>query len=1211
MSNTGAINPMPPEWETPPLESQPWKRPGTGVPYPTGLIPSQDYTDVPRTGIASSSSGGDLTRTSGTLPTPLQINPVSVEVKVPQYQPANLVAIDNLTSTYVSPNPADSTVPNVGQIGPTVGPLQLPRGVGSRRLPNQRITPFGYTARLLVYIDSNGNGQWDSSGTPGGTTNPASGVDVNAQNVVGRTGQEAYREFEVWMGVPVDMKMAAVESVVDVGALPHGFGLQNGLLGYGATNPGFVPPPFPVPGAVSPYSNFFKPFTIQNQGNVNLYNVRAAQQTAVVNRSNNTLALQNMALLSDLVNPRFGIAALGVDPLWASTITNGISHVVTPLDREFDTAWNTALGAAGYPEFYARFAGKHTLHKAKPGAVNPTLLSLPDVPDGANLTQEQRALLAPPRVGVAVPIGTPVGTYSARLPVFEDHDTDPAVPYRPFPISNGGEILPAGPLYNGRNDQHPGQEQIRGGEGVLRPRRRIRTAGEIYEIEYQPFTEPSFVLKAAVQENALTGQTPDLAAAGTSNIVSGLLTSADPFPLVDATANDRNASALTPSAYRSAVNGSLHVYFSRNATDATAPTAAPGQPFNLFHTHLEWNTERGVWQASAPGTPIANQNANTGRWFTAPALVAPAGTNDNISNTSPFVLHDVQTGENNVVAGERATLFWLRTQGAFTNAQRSTIYYAPLNENGEPGDPTPYLGANLDASIRRYGPKAVATTSTDSPTEKDTLFVLYHGGASGRSSLYYSAADYENGEIRGSVNGRQERLLSVPSALSSASEPNGVYRVIPNPNNPSQPMPVVDVYYTGISRANQNPDIYMTRYRVAGDGDDARLNALPLARVEQERLPAPSRDPVWQSRHISWYRVLGDDRRTQTVDERLNLPEVFIQRGGVGDPLPLQQNREQPGESTTTQRTWRFDDATGLLYQAFTRPNGVTIVYVDPSAGTVRFRGPNAPAGNDVVYVSYTPQTYRITPDAAADLGSSVFFDRTTLPAITVQNNFFNTVVRRTQPMPADRQWVVWQKGAQPGRASTLYYNTRRVGIDLKAIPENQGGMRDDESLLLGPPQSDNGNNQPVAVTVTVDGGNIPFDVDFKNGRIFVPAQYEGRDISVTYTATRGSPATNRPRNEPVVRPLGWIDETAASQMIPMQRSVNEGQPLAFLDLFNGNSRLPANQQRPFDPTLQPGRVWVFWTSPRNRAYNIYWQTIAPYFESPSYSGLEAVTPSE
>ncbi len=860
MSATGVINPLP--WEAPPPESQPWKRSGAGV-TPSGgsttvaTNPSDDYTDIPRINIGSNSSGGDLVNTSGTLPTPLQTNRVRMEVKVPAYQPANLVAIDNLTSTYVAPNLLSSGGAG-GTLNNLQGPVQLPRNVTDRQIQaggQPAIVPFGYTARLIVYIDANNNGKLNLATN---VANANSGIDPNNPDIERQGTEEAYREFEVWMGVPVDMKLVAQESLVDLGTLSHGFGMQNGLLGYNNTalpvglQQGFFPPLLgPVQGGYNP---FFQNFTVQNRGNVNLYNVRAAQRYVAYDAQRRPF-VQSLLMQSDVVNQSFGIAAFGADP---NPALNGVTQVATSLDPNLDESWNTITGAAGYPEVYAQFAGKHTLHKAKPDAANPTLLSLPDSPENVVLLPGQ---IGVPKVGVSVPIGTPVGTYTARLPIFEDHDTN--VEYQPAPVLANNSIVPAGPLYNGRNDQHPGDEPILRATGLpeatWRPRLYDETTGRI---EYLPSTDPSLELKASVQESRLTGLFADtlLPGAAAPRIVSGLLPPVDLFPLGN---NNRYASALTPAAYRSAVNGSLHTYFSRNATDAGGPNgtsdADPGRPFRLFHSHLAWNTELGVWQATAPGQPINAPDANTGRWFTQPAAINAGGAN--ASNTSPFVLHEVQRDSSSgAVTGEAATLFWLNTQGAFTSGQASAVYFATLDENGIPGTPTPYLApANLDPSVRRYGPKAVTVSSNGGA--KDTLLLLYYGGISGRWSLFYGASDLDGGAPGGNPNQRRERQLSIPAALSSASEPSGVYRLVRNPNNPGDTIPVVDVYYTGISRANQNPDVYMTRYQIQRRGEDARLSPVLMTRVDRERLSAPGRDPDWHGRHISWSRSLGGVNR--------------------------------------------------------------------------------------------------------------------------------------------------------------------------------------------------------------------------------------------------------------------------------------------------------------------------------------------------------------
>lgn len=1220
MSFTGVINPLP--WDVPPGEAQPWKlptlpaagAPGTPNSVPPPVNASQDYPDVPRTNISSGSRSGDLTRAAGVLPPrdPTGVgNPVSVDIKMPRYQPANLVAIDNLTSTYVGPNRVDAgtTLPTAVQ-----GPVQLPRGLSNRRLGG-RITPFGYTSRLLVFVDSNGNGVLDlASSTRASNT----GVDYNHPGVSAQINpqEEAYREFEVWTGVPVDLRLKSIDTVIDVGTLPHGFGVQNGLLGYspgsGPLPPGFVPPPLsnlppPAPGVrpTNPYASFYRSFTIQNVGNTNLWNLRAAQRYQEIRPTGSII--RQTGLRSDLVDSLFGISSFGADPNLPGPYPN-FTHITTSLDQPFDAFWATD---PFYGTYVAPFGGRHTLHKPRPGAPSPTLLSLPDLPE--NVPVDPSVGDIRPKVGVAVPLATPVGTYAAPLAIFESHDT--AFEYRAAPRPGSGGIEPAGPLYGGRNDVHPGTPGSarpilpEGFESVLRVRRAVPGAPTTYE--FLPFTDPSFVLKATVQESALTGQTPDTAlpSAGTppapASVQSGVLPGVDLFPLVDTSVEpNRPASALTPTAFRSAAPnaGSLHVYFSRNATDdgeTGTPAAAPGQPFRLFHTHLVWDANKRVWIASDIGKPVSasSNTADLGRWFTKP-LVIDAGNADS-SNISPFVLHETVRNANNVVTADAATLFWLNTQEQAGGEPIQTIWYARLDPiTGVPETPTPLMDPNAgnpalrpDPALRRFAPKA-ATVDLGTPT----TFVFYYGGVGGRWTLYYAAMEAAPGGMP--LGGPRpfgglpaERPLVIPSALSSASDPSPVIRFVQNIGW------VVDLYYSGISRANQNPDIYLTRYRIIGSGYEARLQPVPMPRMERERLAAPTRDPVWVGKHVSWYRTLGNLPITP-ADDRANLPEIYIQVGGTGTPVPLRPNPSGASPSPT-QTAWRFDEATGLLFQSFEHPGrpGLSMVYVDSSAGTVRFRGPGTPSATDIVYADYTPQTQRTTQDAVADQGVSTYLDQTVLPAspTAAEPGQPAVLIRRPAPLRVDRQWVVWQKGAQPGRAATLYYTTRRVGVDLKAI----GSLQSNESLRLTAPDMQRA-QRVEGLIVQVAGTEVPYDVDFKNGRIYVEAQHEGLPYVIQYQAYP-PPTGGAPREARGV--LGWIDETTSAQMVSMQRSVNEAQPFAFVDQFEGRIGLTNTNPQLADPTLPAGRLWLFWTSPRGRTYDLFWQTIAPAFESASYSG--------
>ncbi len=1300
MSFTGVINPLP--WEEAPSETKPWKQ-GNAIASATGgdagadANRSQDYPNVDRSQISANvgRAGGDPTTGPATLPFqggtgvgadgqlrtfPRRGTPavgLGINVKVPIHQPANLVANGSLTSTYIGPNPADSTggAATAALASGVIGPVQLPRGIANRVIRAAdasgnitatspiTLTPWGYTARLLVYVDSNGDGKFDR-GTQN-TVTAAGGVDPNNPDISRQSNiEEACREVEVWVGVPVDIRMKSVEEVVDLTAalgLPHGFGQQNGLLGYtgDGADPlglGFGPPPLTLA-----YDNFFKTANVRNDGNVNLWNVRAARRAAVLQGS--AFVERFLQMRSNLVDQKFHIAAFGRDPLVTTFGTDPITgnpygpgglipNLVTSLDEPYDQNWNAATGAAGYPADYARFSGRHTLHKARPGQQQGTLLSLPDSPDNAPVPPN---LTFAPRVALSVPIGTPSGVYSSRIQFFEDHDTpDPRTAagvadllnpfgvrsYHPAPfLTTSGEIAPAGPLYGGRNDFHPGDATRPGGkakifpaelEGVWRPRGAVVNGTNPPVPQYLPATDPATTLKATVVESPLTGQTPD----NRVNPLTGLLPAVDLFSLVDPQ-DGRASAAVAPAAFRSAFTGVLHVYFSRSASDGSILSpgdARPGQPLRLFRSRLNWDLGTGTWKAANFGTPLnpGAENTNTGRWFTAPQMVTPPpAAAPGLQNAAPFILHEVTRDDEGRPTDENAVLYWVNTEVVPGGAPINRLVYAPVNNRttGELGAARPFLNPEqFDPSARRLGPRAVTMggPSITSADQRNQLVVLYYGGAAGRSALFYSTAIDANhdGVPDNNKYGGPETPLPIPAAIASATDPMGIARFFPQgARTPGlkdqQSQWALDVYYSGVSRANQNADVYMTRYRARNAGGNPpriQLDAVPLPRIEGEMLQAPTREPVWVSQHVSWLRTP-------------------LKLGNVNNPdLPVVHITYRSGAPATdlpeTGKTWQYDDASGQLFTSYTRIVGarttLNVVYADTSAGTLRFRGEGIPTSADIVRLDYTPQTYRITQDSASDVAPVAFSDDTVL-AGTDNTNTRNDVLRRPNgTLPTNRQWTVWQKGARADQPASLYYNTRRVGIDLRQVVNTP--MLKDESIELTQRDPATGNQAFVNVSVTgATGTNIPCDVDFANGRIFFAASLDGVEVSpATATGIRirvdvvqlnaNGAISNRRTLNPTGR-LALIDDTVTEETganrgrLLSRTAVNEGQPSAFSDAFDGNAGLPNDQKRRGDPTLQPGRVWLFWTSPRTRTYDIYWQTLAPNFESFSLTGFGATGP--
>ncbi len=1359
MRPDGIINYLP--WEQPMVATLPWERDSAAV----GLVGSlsnnsADYPDIPaltdsaanKQTIQVITESGDLVRSSGNLKASVGIgstrinstvqdpsiqdwtyvgnsgnfaaSSVEVRVQVPYFQPANLVSMHSLTSTYEAPStdeaPADFTSPGGVQLPRTTATSALNRAAFDRGLrtpdPNASaarttdlltVTPMGYTVQMRAYLDINGDGRFDET--------------------------EPYRDFETWFGVPVDISLSQKETSVDMpgpsgSAYAHGMGTQDGYLGYGTpasvgTSIGFLPSPLTdstVAGLTDPYSRFFTPITLQSKSNVNLWNIRASQKIeqykanpSVANAAGNGAPYQYFAMQSLDVNPYFGILAVEADPK-ATNAKGVMPNVVTSLDKKFDTAWDAQFqvnsAAPFYATYYKSFGGRHPLHKPAAGTPRDsvTVLGIPDVPATSLSTTVANPNSPPLQLGIAVPLGTPSGIYSNNISgtpfaFFEDHDTpsDNAG----YPVYNSAvrsaartansiTLSPAGPLYGGQDILHPGtlarnaggagllQNNVlipSSGEGVLRPRALIGGTPSAPFYEYLPSTtvttkagRVAFGIRATVVESALTGQIADQALTSGSffaSVVSGVLPGIDNAPMFDTTSPKtgnvvRPESSLAPAAYRTAA-GNLVLYYDTNEVGSLpllgpgggvtgAPRsvdAHPGAPFNLFGTSLTWNAVEGTWQAASIGTPIDgtnlfNTNANTGAWFAPPTQINQINTPDE-SNLSPFILHDPLLIQNGLATAE-ATLFVMNVVPTATGDAQYSPYFASLGTDGTLGTFTSLLprtgDGRLDATLRRLSPRAVFAPTAG------TVFTIYYGGTTGKNSLLYVAAP-ANASNNGGIDAAAlataqaagtvgERLLKLPGAVTSASDPMPVTRAARITQNAqglwvydptAQPQLVVDVYYTGVVRGGNSADLLASRYRVDGSGANARLVPVDLPKQYTELLVGQGRTSVFRGKHVGWYNRL--DAAAPRID--------------IVDKVS--------GTTTAAPAGWQLDNATKLLFQTITLNGKPVIVYVDTSAGVVTFRGANAPtvASQGVtVLATYTPLAYRVAASDAAETGGFGFMDRRVVDTTAGNNNgnvlgaiAYGVQTRygtwdSTLGQGIDRQWLYWQRSSLGGVEAKLFYKSRRVGLDMKAL----NVLKEGESIKLSTTTSGTdpyGNPilvipQTVQIAVKVNGTDVPYEVDYSSGRIYTQASLEGLIVTITGTkTTHTNPVVESPIDFSTV--LTPISESGGEDGIatPVSNAVNEGQPYVFLDLYDGRASAAgrttpgvstdAYPEAANDPALQPGRMWMFWSSPRGRTglaritdptyqsyfggapigqaitvsgYDLYWQTLAPNLDS-------------
>lgn len=336
------------------FEDLPVNFPNTSLDYPnissSSLRASKDPFGTPEN-LMVSPSGVSLTPPNNVdVNAPLTrlpiATPAQLYVDVPRFQPAN--NLNNGTSTYF----LDSA--------------------------NEPI-PSGYSTRLQVFVDSNGDGQFNS--------------------IAGR--REAYRAFTTGVAVAVDERLEITTPTVDLGPLAGGSLYSPNAPGSATWSTADASPWSSLLGYTYPagtrttanddYQSLFKPFSVEAPGNVNALNVRVVKGV---------------------------ISASGGAP-WP-IYSNSVD----------DLGWLDASLAlySDIDEIYG-LAPTILLQKARVGDVAPATLSTnPRRRFNGNLGVTQSLLFpsgpppAAPRISLAPPIGFPTGLFSQTIHVFDKVD---------------------------------------------------------------------------------------------------------------------------------------------------------------------------------------------------------------------------------------------------------------------------------------------------------------------------------------------------------------------------------------------------------------------------------------------------------------------------------------------------------------------------------------------------------------------------------------------------------------------------------------------------------------------------------------------------------------------------------------------------------------------------------------------------------------------
>ncbi|MHB9038466.1 MAG: hypothetical protein ACYC64_17580 [Armatimonadota bacterium] len=1035
----------------------------------------------------------------------------------------------------------------------------------------------GYSRDMEAFIDSNRNQQWDSGNV-----------------VIGRpsTYQEAYRRFVTGIRVPPDPKIEVEEQLIDVGRAPHG-------LGEGLTGDYEFSPYNPTP----EIRQWFKPVTIKNAGNVNLPDMYIGRSI-----------------------PMYSDQAGAISPMPEGAITSSLDWVAPTAFAPMKGAPFTS-GGLGY-----------TLTKAKVGDPDPSVMTIPDkrkwdmnygsAKDAATTALTNLNTLfktdlrvdqpLPVKVGVRVPLTQPIGSYYS----FDRR-------YR----------LPYVPVFSDRN-----------GNGQL-------------DAGMEPVAESSFQLKAAVRENQLTGGVtpmtlPQIDIPDTRDLNSnGLIDDGEDFT--------PRVGDATPAAFRDPTTGYVHLFWSSNRmfgsslypdwSNANDPkrTEFANAPWFIDRATLSWDEHGSVrsgWQTSG-GKPD--------RWWKIPTdatdATLPGSDNEwpvttnlmkwtfNGSPTSHYsVRHHspviAQTLLPNKTAGIDPTwLAWVGTADMQDPAsekvtQDHMIFYTNAT-GGEVTDPSnPIFYINHDPGMVKRSPSLSIFGSR--------MWMFWQGGNKGNWSIMYSTNDTPGFLSSGWA---QDSSLRTPDCLTSVSSPNCIFRRFwgslagdtPDYTNGTVGRQLLDIVYAGTSKYGQSPDILLGRYFAANTGAATPGKvAQPMPRIFNEQLRRDPKFGYYVSQHLAWIRPdtanpVFDNWGLANPAIYLDVPYIHVVfpvgydlpgLGAVGtmavvsatDGSVLVDGKEKVAPQKLVPI---LDDATGIFTYKY--PDAITRsilgdMLVDFSAGVVRFTQPlnEVKVGDHFiapqVRAEYTPQTWRLTTDAAVDNSPRAFIERTDMNKTAYPGMCdWSSGTGGTKPAPIDRLWVFWRKAGTGVNTSTIYYKTYRVGIDLTKLGYQPIPMITDSST---PPHLP-GQVAPKA-NITVSNALGPWEVNRAGTKIYfseVDERYRSLLTSGSSAALGTGPAspvtvdyTPEDASSPVTvkgYDISWIEEMPEQSLFGFSAdgNVNEGSIYAFYDPKPEFYSISAFGSGTWEPILS-SKIWVFWTSTRGGTSDLFWETLSPNF---------------
>ena len=685
--------------------------------------------------------------------------------------------------------------------------------------------------------------------------------------------------------------------------------------------------------------------------------------------------------------------------------------------------------------------------------------------------------------------------------------------------------------------------------------------------------DPSFTLVFHVQETGITNR-----------VSAPLDTLLDTYAGTSATNLYAN---VQPAGYRDQFG--LHMVFSltRPSFTPAAPPVGSSQssPYSLFATSLASNSGATVGQnplsdldafTTAAGSMFSHDvglfpSAAPASLFIPPGL---AGYTMNASFPTQYTSPAFPNSPNNPYSPSAALNSVPPYLVFLGQAQILNSANAAFAESEVMISPSTIGGSGVSLGNVAVLPDSISQPSSFTSTVKGRPTIVQ---ANQDATVFYSASGANHGALYAATyNGTAwltNNPISLPADFEAVAEPdaNGrVYsgRTVTGANGVpliSNGQPLLELSFQGKMTGRQHPDIYMMRLPSDTNGVPQSYSPMDMLPISNEPLTSAknglydAQGVAWDTNQPLWVTLYYGANATSFV---LSPSVATLYQNPVGTVV------SPPVNVDSQTGTISFDAGAGMGGK----------VYVNPTTGTVQFSTP--PPATTTVGLTYTPRIVRVSSGASSDSYPTILFDDRSLAGSNL-TNWFTGSGPSTQPVSqtpspavrADRTLFTYGGlSVGTGHAAQPFLSTYRFGVVLPTQVATSGASI-------------------ISFQVTNNTGSY-CQVDPANGVVYFTAVDEGSVVSFSYTGldVNGNQIPVTVTNAMVT----MIPEQAENPIPITGGAVDEAQITSFLDPFD----VPPSGSA----AGRPGLIWLFWTSTRKGAPDVFFETIAPNFASTTSS---------